>query len=502
MRCILQILLLAGVALTPLHAAASTDEYEAELAGVDLDHPDAVYQLAMWCRENGLHYKASRHFKQALALDPDHQPTRNALGQVWYDRRWVHKSRVPGLTADDDDDDDGASRPAPRPRTPGPEADEVDWGLDEELPPLDDPQSKWLSKIVADMNTAGNYSAEMERAWRTLLLDDYVALSGTVLAHTLQEPAFTDIYGPSQFVLAAYESDDPDKRAQADLVLPYLVRASHRVEDAEELYFFAIAVANVGDRRVIPRLIQLLDAGGDAAAGARAALHTLTLMNEDTIDVDSAEEWWDRYHNASDAEIYGNQLDHRDPMVRLAACRRLYPTQDRRIVPTLIEIAENHEGAPLHGAVDLLERITATDWNLRRATPENKGELIEKLEAWWAEEGDGFVFVEFRGRKPAAGDVSARQARGVPLWINQLTSLERETANAAHDSLRHAGLKAVPALIDALEGGDRVRAGKARDLLRTITSQNFGYEPNRGTDDARQAAIAAWREWYQAQDGE
>jgi murein DD-endopeptidase MepM/ murein hydrolase activator NlpD len=63
-------------------------------------------RLGDWAREQGLEDEALQAFRQALELDPEHRPTRNALGEVSSDGAWVPTreavdGRRPGLAADD-----------------------------------------------------------------------------------------------------------------------------------------------------------------------------------------------------------------------------------------------------------------------------------------------------------------------------------------------------------------------------------------------------------------
>ncbi|MDA3961001.1 MAG: hypothetical protein PF961_09440 [Planctomycetota bacterium] len=478
------------------YAVASSEDYAEQLAKTDLTSADEVFMLAAWCKEGGLHFSASKHFKQALKIDPDHQPTRDALGYVWYDKRWVHKSRVPGASNPRPATGKGGGRS--KPGRPGPSTADVDWDL--RLPERSsEPDARWLINIIAEMNTVGNFAPEMEQAWRTLLLPQYLPYSGNELAHALSDPSFTDIYGATQFVQTCLQSDDPAKQAQGKMVYPFVVKASERVTDGEELYYFALVVGQAGDKRAVPRMIDMLDGEGDAQAGAMAALSMLTLIPEDEVTKDRAQTWWNRYHSASDGEIYGHLLKSADPLVRLGACDRLYPEQDPRIVPTLIDICKSDNGPAFDGAVTLLRTISASDWGLAKSelSPDEKAERIERLEEWWDTEGAKFTFVEFRNLAPV--DAATSNAQTAETWIRELTSLDQGAARAAQDRLLQAGNDAVPALIDALESSDGIRSAKARDLLRTITKQNFGFEPNRGSKAEREQAVASWKAWAKEQ---
>ena len=248
------------------------------------------------------------------------------------------------------------------------------------------------------------------------------------------------------------KSGDPEQVAIARRLVPFMVHASNRVTDPEELFFFGMFAGTLGDKRVVPRLIELLKMGGDAAEGAKAGLSLLTLIPEEEVTAEKAQDWWARYHSANDSEIFGEQLSARDAMVRLAACRRLYPEQDSRIVPTLIDILKKHSsGAQKHGSVDLLKQITGSDWDLSEDQPPEQWKTrIERLEAWWKENGKTFIFMEFRDQMNQASGPVAKPDFSKS-WLNDLSSLDQEAARAAYDGLMRMGDEAVPMLIENLD---------------------------------------------------
>ena len=68
------------------------DEYERRRAQVR-DEPQALYELALWCKANGFAAEAREHLRRAIALDPDFEPARTALGYVRVGRYWVRADR-------------------------------------------------------------------------------------------------------------------------------------------------------------------------------------------------------------------------------------------------------------------------------------------------------------------------------------------------------------------------------------------------------------------------
>ena len=64
--------------------------------------------------------------------------------------------------------------------------------------------------------------------------------------------------------------------------------------------------------------------------------------------------------------------------------------------------------------------------------------------------------------------------------------------------MRSRGEKAVHDLITrGLTSNDGITRNRARDLLREITGQSFGFEGIRGGDAARREAIDKWKAWAQ-----
>jgi len=68
------------------------DEYEKRAAAVG-DEPRSLYELALWCKAHGLKGEARQHLRRAIALDPDFEPARTALGYVRVGRYWVLAER-------------------------------------------------------------------------------------------------------------------------------------------------------------------------------------------------------------------------------------------------------------------------------------------------------------------------------------------------------------------------------------------------------------------------
>jgi hypothetical protein len=65
------------------------DDYAEKLKALDAKDAAAEVALGDWCREHGLGAESRKHWKAALALDPDQKDARSRLGFIRYDERWL-----------------------------------------------------------------------------------------------------------------------------------------------------------------------------------------------------------------------------------------------------------------------------------------------------------------------------------------------------------------------------------------------------------------------------
>ncbi len=69
------------------------DEYLDRRAAVE-DSAEAHDALGRWCKQNRLPRLATPHFQRAVELDPDFAPARQALGQTYFDGRWLDEDQL------------------------------------------------------------------------------------------------------------------------------------------------------------------------------------------------------------------------------------------------------------------------------------------------------------------------------------------------------------------------------------------------------------------------
>jgi hypothetical protein len=62
--------------------------YERLVKDTDMKDPDAVFKLALWCRDNGKKRDYSRYLEEVLKLDDQHDEANRELGNVQFDGVW------------------------------------------------------------------------------------------------------------------------------------------------------------------------------------------------------------------------------------------------------------------------------------------------------------------------------------------------------------------------------------------------------------------------------
>lgn len=70
------------------HMPTPAETLEASLTRIDRTDADAVYQLAVWARDNDLARRGDELLRECIALNADHPAARRLLGQVKVDGKW------------------------------------------------------------------------------------------------------------------------------------------------------------------------------------------------------------------------------------------------------------------------------------------------------------------------------------------------------------------------------------------------------------------------------
>lgn len=91
-------LVLAAGQVARIEPATSLEERVAAFrARLDPADAEGLYQLAMWVQEQGAATLARRLLEEVLALDPEHEAARRALGHRRYQDRWVSEDELHAL---------------------------------------------------------------------------------------------------------------------------------------------------------------------------------------------------------------------------------------------------------------------------------------------------------------------------------------------------------------------------------------------------------------------
>lgn len=478
-RALLSAVLAAALGL-PLAGAESFEEMKKK---TDMASADQVFALAQWCQENQLGPTANRYYNQVLKIDKDHEGARIALGFVRVDEKWVHQSRLAP-----------AAKPAPGDpaaaplASSAPTAAQIAWDL--RIPKDPTPENDFITAYIEKLPRIPNESTEMDSAVATMAMEENFPMALPRLCAALARPDYGDVFGAAGLVMHMA------KAGQIDSVRPllgFLVKASERVTDAGDLEQAAYAIALFRDKRAIPRLIDMMDTPNDAVKQVVSdAIASLAALPPG-VSKAKAQEWWAKNHDADPRKLYLDQLKSSDPSVQIEAASALYDLREKAMFPTVIKLLRSEDRHISGRALRLVKGVTGLDFNFAEAkTPEEKEKRIKLIEKWWKDNGERFRFPE-----PAEPKVTAPAAPAVdPVgeWVEQLGSVQGNTADQAEASLRSKGLAAVPALIGGLESSASIVRRKCHEILKGVTKQDLAFDP-KGSDEERAKSVAAWRAW-------
>ncbi|MFM2092865.1 MAG: hypothetical protein RLZZ127_3354 [Planctomycetota bacterium] len=489
------------LALATAASAASFDEDLAQrLKELDRTSADQVFELGNWCREQGKVVKAREFWNQAIKVDKDHEGARAALGFVRQGDRWV-SSKFADKPAGGGTGGGAGTAPAgggqPRASGPGPAAKDVAWDL--AVPRDPRPDDTFVTSYIQRMNTLANDSSEMEVSINTVA-DKYLDVGLPRLCQAMLDPGWRDLAGASGVILrVASPRTGLGTIEPVRPLLPFLMKASERVTDADDLAAFCYAVGGFRDKRTVPRLAELMDfANKDVQDAAAEALSQVTFMPRKSITAASAKAWWDRYHATPDREIFLGMLRDSDPAVVIGAAEGLAQFRDAAIGPALAKVLRSDERQPVTRAIEMVKRITGQDWGLKPGPAADRKKQVDNFEKWWKDEGSTRMWPEDVKAQAEAAKNPAPKADPATRWVADLGATGGQAAATAEQNLRAAGVAAVPALLTGLESPNQIVRVKSYDLLKVITKQALPYEP-RAADEARKAQVAAWRAWAEEQ---
>jgi hypothetical protein len=278
-------------------------------------------------------------------------------------------------------------------------------------------------------------------------------------------------------------------------LMGFLTKASERSTEKDDLETYAYVTPLARDRRVVPRLIELMENPDQGIQfAAQKAFSQIALQPADGLTAAKAKTWWDLNHDVSDRVWLMEQLKNDDPAMAVEAARGLYDLREKAMVPVVFKILKGDNRRANERGLDIIRKITGQDWGYDvMASPEDRAKVVAQLEKWWKENGTRFEWIEDRDAKPAAGAAAAPHDPLVQ-WVKQLASTTGNEAQQAEQNLLSKGGEAVPALITGLKDPGVIVRRKCNDILKTLSKKDVGYDP-RGEDDQRQKGIAAWTAW-------
>jgi len=484
--------LLLVLAAVPAIAATAAD-LEVKVAGTDMASADAIFELAKWCEENKFPTKARQYLNQAIRVDPEHEASRAALGQVKIGERWIARSQLSPERAAAADKTGAANLDGPVEAArvaagPGPSAAQVEWNLT--LPVDPEPQALFVNSYLDKMAKAGNDSRDMDVAISTLMTDDNFKYGLPRLCAALLRNDFNDLFGGTSIALELLRKG---RTAEARTLLPFLVKGSEHVTDAGDLEFFAAGVGSFKDKRCVPRLIELLGhSSRDVQLAAQIGVSAITLLPEKAVTAEKTKAWWDLNHNVSDQQVYREQLGSADPKVALGAAEALYESRDRAIMVVAIRLLLVPDREVNGRAIDLIQKITGLTWNYdTNLAPAAKKKVADRLADWWKGEQFKFIWVEdakaITSKPQVQRDIYEES-------VAALGSIEGNKAQVAESDLATKGKPAVPALLKGLENANVIIRRKCNEILKLISKQDVAFDA-RGSDEERKKGANAWTAW-------
>jgi hypothetical protein len=471
-------------------SAFGADELAEKIKQTDMNNADAVYELAVWCEANGKLSTSRKYYTRVLQIDKDHEATRTKFGQVKVNDRWID-AKVAGAAGPEKNKDGTASNPTgKRSGGVGPKASEVDWKLQA---PAIEGENDFIQAQIMRMQTNQNDSNDMDSAVLTLYREDNRAAMVPFLCAALQRPDFTDLYGSSQLIKLFLKDGDT---TTAGLLFGFIAKVSERNNEVEDLEMFCYAAQVIKDRRAIPRLIELMGHSekGVAQAARKAFSEVSLVANGDDLSQAKALEWWNRNHNIEPKVWLLEQLKNTDPMTVLSAAEGLYQLRDKALFPAVFKVLSGDSRPANERGIRLITRATGNDWGYSPAvSTEDRVKIVAQMEKWWKANSGKFEWIEDRN-KPVAAATKTVKVDPLVAMINDLASVEGNTAQKAEKNLLGSGNAAVPALLKGLTSESVIVRRKCNDILKDLAKKDVGYDP-RAEASERDKSIAAWTAW-------
>ncbi|MBA3709423.1 MAG: HEAT repeat domain-containing protein [Planctomycetes bacterium] len=477
--------LLALLLLSASVLVAEEETLDSMVKKTDPDNADAVFALAEWCGEHNLPTKSRQYYKAVLKIDTNHEAARTALGFVRVGDKWVSaqhlKEPAPGK---------GPEGGKIAGSGPAPSADQIHWDL--AIPKDPEPENPFITDYINRLPGLKNDCTDMDNAVATMGTDANMPMAIPRLCAALARPDYGDIFGASNLAMDLIKNGRADA---AKPLLPFIVKASEHITDAGDLEAAAFAMGKFRDRRALPRLIELMDHKDDTVKETAANAVSMITMLPQPVTKAKAAQWWSQNHAIDEKTVFMTQLKSSDPMVSIEAARALYELREKAMVPVVIKLLRSDDRAVTVKALQLLVKITGRDWSYDPAMPkEARDKRVDLVEKWWKDEGARFVFVADVAPKKELPVAPVAQIDQEAEWVRQLGSIEGNLSQQAEANLLGKGNASVQALLNGLDDQAVIIRRKCHDILRSITKQDFQFDP-RAEPAARAKPVAAWRDW-------
>ncbi len=475
-----------------LAAALCAETFEDRQKATDMSDAEQVYALAQWCAENRLPSRAQQLYRQVLKIDRNHYGANTALGNVLVGDRWVNRQFAPKGGAAPAPAAGAGDAPRPSVAGPGPAAKDVAWDLTVPADPGPE-QNDFLDGFIRTMRSARNDSDAMGSAVATLIREDNWPSAMPRLCKAMAAGGYGDVYGASEIVIELHRQG---RHREIRRLFPFIVKASEGVTDAEDLEHFAMVATMVRDRKVVPRLIELLDHPAKQVQDAtKDSLSAITRLPVKDITPERTKQWWDANWSLSEDQVMLEQLRSSDQLTAVEAAMALCDMRNKEIFPVLFKLLRSDDPAVVRRAVEVLRRATTQDWQISVSlSPEDRAKRVALVEKWWKEESIRFNWPGLPSESTGSAAAALPKADPDRQAVDQLASTTGNEAQEAERRLRSRAEKAVPALLVGLEHGSPLVRRRAHDILREVSKQDFGYDP-RGDEAKRATAVQEWRKW-------
>jgi hypothetical protein len=236
------------------------------------------------------------------------------------------------------------------------------------------------------------------------------------------------------------------------------------------------------DRRLVPRLIELMDNASPAVKkAATEGVASLILLPLADLTTAKAKAWWDLNWNVPERQVLARAAAQQRSPHRVEAAKGLYDLRDKSMVPVVIKLLKRRPQGGVTDAIEVIVKITGNDWSFSTDLPADKRtQIIANLDKWWKENQNRFEWIEDRnaarrrggqgGRSPGAADPAVGERRG----------------QAVRDSLRHLcaarARRRCQRSSPPLHDRNTLIRLKCNDILKAISKQDFKFDAHAEED--------------------